>query len=181
MRRIALAAAAFAVLAVGAARSPAEPATPGAFPSFFLALDALRPTATESQVAAIDAARALYTDSTAATVSAELKLMKKMFKQLDRAFAGDAAYESARGNLDTGVYITRVGLLPPQAALAAVNGGINTILSVQRKISKLTNKLDLDGNGTPGEASDYAVNPNKFRGRELKLAKFCEGVIRKHG
>ena len=176
-RRLVLAAAAL-VVAFSVGSASADPVTPGAFPSFLLNVESLRASATPTQVAAIDAANDLYHASTAATVVGELKLIDKMFKGLDRAFAGNEAYQTAADNFYAGQYITRVSALPPLAMLAAAQRNPLSVGGVGNKILKLTKKLDLNKDGTPAGTGDYPVNRSKFRARAKSLATFCEKQIR---
>lgn len=188
MRSLFLTAALAAVVAVPFGSTPAtqqvahaDPANSGSFGPFLLALEGLRDGATEQQNAAIDAALAAYESSTAANVTAELKLIAKMLKGLDKAFKGNETYQTAADSFVILHYTLRVGPLGPQANLAALSGGVGAVVSTSKAVLAKLKALNLVKDGVTGDALDYQKNRAKFRAKELAYAKFCEGVIRRYG
>lgn len=187
MRSLFLTAALAAVVAVPFSTSGtvqvahADPVNSGTFGPFLLALEGLREGATEQQNAAIDAAVAAYGSSSAGNVTAELKLISKMLKGLDKAFKGNETYTTAADSFVILHYTLRVGPLGPQANLAALNGGVGAVVSTSKAVLAKLKALNLVKDGVTGDALDYQKNRAKFRAKELVYAKFCEGVIRRYG
>lgn len=175
-----------AAIALGAGTAHAVPVNnAGYFGPLMLLLETMAPTATPQQQAAIERALAGYDASTAATTSKELKLIDKTIRTLDPHLSGDAGYQAAADDLVMLHQVGEVGplLLAANAELVddIIKNPLGPAAKLPAKMNKKLGKLDLDGDGTPGELEDYQLNRSKFRGRQYAAAKTFEGVIRRFG